>query len=314
MSASCYSQVSLLGNPASGRGRGGAALARVERVLRERGVEVSTLRTERAGHAVELARVAATGGTQLLLVLGGDGTVRDAVEGLLATGKPEAELPPLGILPGGTGNDLARSLGVPLSRERAVEVALTGQPRLLDAWTWNGTPFVNVAGVGLDACVAGVVNRRFRHLNGALAYVSAALSVLPRFQPFELRVRLPGREWAGKVWLAAFANARCYGGGLPIAPDADPADGLLDVVLVEDMPRLELLTQLPALAAGKHVRHPRVHVLRGDEVTLEAPPQEATLDGELLEETPAVVKRAGVRIRVMVAETRSGAALNCEHG
>lgn len=262
-----------------------------------RGLRATVLRTERSGHAVELARIAAESGTETLLVLGGDGTIRDAVEGLL-TAREGTPLPALAILPGGTGNDLVRTLQIPIDLTRALDVALGAVEVELDVWNWNGTPFINVAGVGLDAAVASVVNRRPRRIKGTLGYLVAALATLPRFQPTEIALRLPDREWLGPVWLVAFGNGRCYGGGMRIAPDADPCDGLLDVVVVEAMPRWELLCQLPGLFSGKHVRHPRVHVLRAEWVEVNGMPQEVTIDGELIGRVPGVVRRAPRRVRL----------------
>jgi diacylglycerol kinase (ATP) len=286
--------VVLIGNPVSGRGRGAAALDAAAAEVRARGIDPQVLRTEGAGHAVELARGAVTRGAGLVLVSGGDGTVRDVVEGLGGSAVP------LGILPGGTGNDLARALDLPRDIPAAVSAALSGEERALDVWLWNGTPFVNVAGVGLDAAVAGAVNRRFRRLRGTAAYVAALLATLPAFRPTSMSLRGPGLEWSGAAWLAALANGCCYGGGMRIAPDADPGDGLLDVIVIEDVSKPELLRQFPRIFSGGHVRHPRVRSLRGESVRIEAPEQEATIDGELIGRTPATITRAPAPVRVRV--------------
>ena len=284
----------LLGNPASGRGAGARAIESARALLAKQGLTPTVLPTRHAGHAVELAREAAVAEADLLLVLGGDGTVRDAVEGM---GGAEV---PVGILPGGTGNDLARTLGLPCDLPAALEIALGGRERLLDVWHWNETPFVNIAGVGLDAAVAGMVNRKFRRLRGTLAYLAAFCMTMPRFRPLKLELTWDGGGWSGRAWLAAFANARCYGGGMQIAPDAVPDDGLLDIVVIEDVPRLELLRQFPGLFKGTHVRHPRVRTFRVAGARAGAEPQDATIDGELIGSPPATLRRAanGFRVRV----------------
>jgi len=291
--------VTLIGNPAAGSGRGAVALGRAEVALVARGIQPVVLPTERPGHAVELARQAVTDGTSLLLVLGGDGTIRDVTDGLLSALEGPTR-PPLGILPGGTGNDLVRTLDIPTSLTAALDIALGSHEADLDVWHWNGTPFLNVAGVGLDAAVAGVVNSKPRHVKGTLGYLLAALATLPRFEPTELTLRLPDRQWSGRVWLVAFGNGRCYGGGMRIAPEAELCDGLLDIVVVEAMPRVELLGQLPGLFSGKHIRHPRVHVMRAECVEVEGLNQEVTLDGELIGRVPAVVRRAKTPLRLRV--------------
>lgn len=292
--------VHLVGNPASGRGRGTRLIARAGALLRQRGIEPVVRESRQPGHLVELARESAAEGAGLLLVAGGDGSVRDAVSGVLESGSGGAVGTVVGILPGGTGNDLARTLAIPRTLAAALDVALAGADRELDVWHWNGSPFINIAGVGLDASVAAAVNRRFRHLGGTAAYVAAVLATVPKFKPFPLSLQFPGGSWTGPVWLAAFANARCYGGGMQIAPGADPGDGLLEVVVVGETTRMDLLRQVPGLFSGKHVHHPSVHVIRTERVSLTAAGQEVTLDGELLGETPAEITRDPRRVKFRV--------------
>lgn len=288
-------QVVLIANPASGRGRGARAAAEAEDVFRKAGVRCERLETKQPGQAVELAGAVATRHRpDLLLVAGGDGTFRDVIAGL------EGSPVPIGLLPCGTGNDLARTLGIPRNISQALHTALHGTPRPLDVWYWNETAFVNVAGIGLDAAVAAAVNRRFKRLRGTPAYLAAFLTVFPSFQPFELRLRWPEGEWAGAVWLAAFANAVSYGGGMRIAPMAVPDDGCLDLVIVEAVPRVELLREFPRIFSGAHVQNPRVRVLRVEQVEVSAAPQDATLDGELIGRTPARITRAPRPVNVMV--------------
>jgi YegS/Rv2252/BmrU family lipid kinase len=290
--------VALIANPASGRGRGAAALAESASRLRERSVAVETLLTRSPGHAVELAR-GLPDDVGLVLVIGGDGTTRDVAEGL--AGREVA----IGILPAGTGNDLIRTLGIPRSLEAALDVALAGAERRLDVWSWNDAPFVNVAGIGLDAAVAGAVNRRFRRLGGTAAYVLAFAGEFLRFRPLRLRLTWPEGSWEGGAWLAAFGNAAYYGGGMRIVPDAVPDDGLLDVVVVEDVSRAVLLQQFPRLFSGAHVTHPRVRRIRASEINLELleakPPfAAATIDGELIASAPAAIRRLPHALRVRV--------------
>ncbi len=262
--------------------------------LRARGLTPELLATSRPGHAVELARAASRTRPSLVIAVGGDGTLRDVAEGLLG-----AEVP-IALVPAGTGNDLARTLGIPRDPAAALEVALEGAEERLDAWTWNDTLYVNIAGIGLDAAVAEAVNHRFRRLRGVAAYVAGFLSVFPRYPPFDLTLTWEGGGWSGRVWLAAFANGRCYGGGMQIAPGADPADGLLDMVVIEAIPRPALLRQFPKLFTGEHIRHPAVHIFRAPGVRVECARHTATIDGELLGESPAVIARCPHAVLVRV--------------
>jgi YegS/Rv2252/BmrU family lipid kinase len=293
-------RVVVIGNPRSGRGRGEALLNRVEAEVTARGHGVETLRTKSPGHAVDLARSCAGRVIDLVMAVGGDGTIRDVAAGL-AEGRCAA---PLGIVPAGTGNDLARTLQLPRDLSEAVEMALNGQDLAVDLWTWNRSVFINVAGLGLDAAVASLVNRRYRNLRGPLPYVLALLTLLPGFRSQEVRLRWPEGEWDGRIWLAAFGNGRYYGGGMEIAPSADPSDGLLDAVLVGDVSKLELLRELPGLFHGRHVRHPRVKVIRSDRFDLDAPDQEVTIDGELIDRAPAAIRKLSQTLRVRLPRGR----------
>jgi diacylglycerol kinase (ATP) len=287
----------LIGNPAAGRGKGAALLARAEETARRTGRSLRVCVSERPGHAVALAAEAGEAGATLILAAGGDGTVRDIAEGLARL--PEDRRPPLALVPLGTGNDLSRTLGIPREVEPALEIAFNGKDRWIDHWSWNDTPFLNVAGVGLDAAVAGEVNRRFRHLSGPLPYVAGLLSVLPRFRPVEMCLTWPGGEWEGRAWLTAFGSGKFYGGGMMIAPNSVPDDGALSVVVVEDVPKLELLRQFPGIFRGTHIRHPRVRSFSAAEVEVRAVEQDVTLDGELIGRTPARVRALGkLRVRV----------------
>lgn len=293
-----HQHIAIIANPASGRGRGAAVLAEATARLQALGCAVEVLESTAPGHAVKLARTLPAE-LDLLLLIGGDGTTRDVVEGLGGRDVP------VGILPAGTGNDLIRTLGIPRDLDRALEIALRSGERRLDVWSWNGVPFVNVAGIGLDAAVAEAVNTRFRWLGGTGAYVLAFLSVFPRFKPLSLRLTWPEGSWEGGAWLAAFGNATCYGGGMRIVPDAIPDDGLLDVVLVEAVSRATLLQQFPCLFSGEHVKHPRVRRIRTTEIRVEllqpdAAFSTATIDGELIARAPAVIQRLPHTLRVRV--------------
>lgn len=267
--------------------------------MRQAGLPATILATTREGEAEELARAAAAKDPDLILVVGGDGTVRDVVAGL--TGAEGPARVALGIIPAGTGNDLCRTLRIPSRVSESLEIALNGADRPLDVWRWDGIPFVNVVGIGLDAAVAGLVNRKFRRVSGTLAYLVGLMQTLPRFSPVALEISWPGGEWTGGAWLAACANARCYGGGMLIAPHAVPDDGLLDLVVVGAVSKPELLFQLPRLFTGTLARHPRVHTFRVPSVRVGAPPQDASLDGELIGRTPASVERAAGKLLVRVA-------------
>ncbi len=248
------------------------------------GVKCTCMQSLAPGHSEDLARTACSMGSDLVIAVGGDGTVRDVMAGL------QGSRVPLGLVPAGTGNDLARTLGIPVDVERAVGIALSGRSRRLDVWLWNGVPFVNVAGVGMDAAVARVVNERFKFLTGAAAYVAGFLTVFPRYKAMRVKLNWENGAWDGSAWLVAVANGQYYGGGMKVAPAAVPDDGYLSVIVVEGIPRGQLLCQFPRLFTGTHVRHPGVRCIQVRELSISGDAHIATIDGELLASTPATIR------------------------
>jgi diacylglycerol kinase (ATP) len=290
----------LIYNPRSGRRRGAWAAGYVATRAHLDGWETVLRPTERPRHAAELVREAVAAGAARIGLIGGDGTVHEAVAGL------EGAAVPLALLPAGTGNDLARTLGVPRKLDAAIEVLLHGRERAIDLWRWNGVPFVNVAGVGLDAAVADAVNRRLRRLRGKLAYLAGVAITLPGVRP--VRVKLAGDDWQheGAAMLVAVANGQFYGSGMRIAPAAVPDDGLLDVVVVGDVSKGELIRQLPRVFAGTHTQHPQVRCFRTRTLHVEVVGGDApvTLDGELAGGLPARVDPAPAPVRFLVRRER----------
>lgn len=286
-------------NPTAGHGRA----ARAEPWLRERvsgldGAEL--LVTRRRGEARERAADARRHGFGRVVSVGGDGTIAEIVDGLLSGPDP----PELGIVPAGTGNDLARSLGLPAGRAAAWTVALGARTRPLDAaHATNGAGeerwYASAGGVGFDAQVAAaMVDRRGWHAWRA-GYLLTTLSELRRFTNRPVLLTIDGRTLARDVLLVAVANGEYYGGGMRIAPGARTDDGLLDVCVVGDVSRMTALGQLANLYRGTHVRHRAVSMHTGSVVTIEGDP--GTLihtDGEPFGRLPLRITLAQGALRV----------------
>ena len=251
-----------------------------------------------------LAREAADSGIEIVVACGGDGTISQVANGLTNTRTR------LGLLPLGTGNDLARHLGL-LDPRLAVQAILTGSAIHADLVRWSsaGTHdrragfMLNVAGCGFDALVAERVNQGFKGLNGTSAYLAAVAATLATFQPGPLRVEVDGRVVEGPAMLCAVANASSYGGGMRIAPEARIDDGLLDVVLIGRVSRFEFLRTFPRVFKGTHVSHPAVTCLRGKKVLIEADAAMPILcDGELCGFTPAEFELDPGAIQILVPD------------
>jgi diacylglycerol kinase (ATP) len=243
----------FLVNPGGGRGRAGRRLRDLRRLAKAAGAEVVLSRDVQ--HLCDEARRAAAEGVERLLVAGGDGTVHHAIRGLAGTDCA------LAILPLGSGNDLAASLGVPPSLEEAVALGVAGRIRRIDLAHFGDVPFGCVAGVGFDSEVNRYANS-LRRLRGPLIYVWAVLRVLPRFRPVRVRLAHDGGDFTGPAMFVACANAPRYGGGMRIAPEARIDDGMLDVVIVKALPRTKLLRVFPRVFSGTHTRFPEIEIVR----------------------------------------------------
>jgi YegS/Rv2252/BmrU family lipid kinase len=212
--------------------------------------------TEHAGHARELARHAMDAGVSLVVAWGGDGTINEVASTLAGSNTP------LGIIPAGSGNGFANDLGLHLDPGRALETALNGRNRAIDAGELDGRLFFNIAGIGFDAVVAEQFNRRAAGRRGIGPYVRIGLRELFSYTGTRYRLVFDGEETVADALLIAFANGREYGNRLRIAPGARMDDGQLEAIVVADRPPLSRLWGCRFLALGRMERTPGV-VVRG---------------------------------------------------
>jgi YegS/Rv2252/BmrU family lipid kinase len=286
--------IALLVNPSS---RGGGTLKQlpaVEAELRRRGLAHTVHLTQSLEHGGRLARAAADLG-ELVVPMSGDGLL-GAVAGALARREDAV----MGILPGGRGNDFARVCGIPRDPVAACSVLAGGVVRSLDVGEIDGRIFVGVASLGFDSDANRIANSAPARL-GNLVYAYAALRALVGWHHarFEVVVGDERRSFLG--WSAVAANSKAYGGGMFIAPDADLADGQLDVVLTSATSRLRFLRSLPLVFKGGHVDLPSVEVLRGPEVRISADrPFTVYADGDPIAELPVTVRAVPGAIRVLL--------------
>jgi diacylglycerol kinase (ATP) len=273
----------LLVNPTAGRGRAGRLAAEAEHAAGTAWGAVERLDTTAPGSATAQVRHRVEAGVQRILVLGGDGTLHEAANGLLrATVAPR---PPIGILPAGTGNDYAKMTGtVGLSPTAAVRRLLQGQVRQFDVGEARGEYFLNSIGIGFDAEVARVV-ARWTWFRGLAAYLAATVQVLARFAPIDVEVTTPSGAFTDRLLLLEVAIGPCVGGGFRLTPDAKPDDGLLDLCAVRHLPMFQAMIRLPLAMAGRHTRLRAVRMLQTTEVAVRSPAAglHAQLDGELRE-------------------------------
>jgi diacylglycerol kinase (ATP) len=242
-------RIAVIINPISGTGgRPDAARQRAEQaaaLLLARGVDAEIFVTERGGHARELATAAVDRGASLVVAWGGDGTVNEVASALAFSAATMA------VIPSGSGNGLARELGVPLEPAGAFATVVDGQPRVIDCGELDGRLFFNVAGLGLDARVAhqfaahGLVRRGFRR------YLEVAARELFTYMPDDHTIVADHQVIRSRAMIVALANARQYGNGALIAPRARIDDGKLDVVVIDHRPVWQTLVQVPKLFNGR---------------------------------------------------------------
>ncbi len=281
-------------NPSAGAGRSSRLLPEVQRELTRLGLEHHIERTQSLDHARELARAAARAG-EIAAAMGGDGLIGAVADGLRDSGGV------LGVLPGGRGNDFGRVLGIPLEPGAACDVLAHGVVRELDLGAVGSSTFIGIASCGFDSDANRIANET-RVFRGNLVYVYGALRALAAWRPATFEVSLDGgpkRAFTG--YSVAAANSKAYGGGMLLAPEASLEDGLLDVVIVEQVPKHRFLRFLPTVFKGEHVRQSNVHVLRAGEVEISASrPFTMYADGDPIAQLPATVRALPHAMRVLV--------------
>ncbi|MGW4534106.1 diacylglycerol/lipid kinase family protein [Nocardia sp. NPDC004340] len=291
--------IALVTNPLSGHGKGAMVAVEAANRFAEFGVQVTEILGDSAADSERLVRKALAdpdARPDAVVAAGGDGLVGVVLQALVGTGIP------LGLIPGGTGNDLARELGVPDDTAAAVATILDGRTRAIDLGTVETEEsgraiwFATVTGTGLDARVTLRANA-LRWPNGPMRYTVAALLELAGKLAVPYRIELTGSpdHPDGTVLeldavMVAVGNTRTYGGGMLITPDARIDDGLLDLTVVGAMSRLEMLRLLPTLSSGKRIDHPAAVQYQAREIRLTAPGAPATADGDPAGLLPALFR------------------------
>lgn len=294
MNASQTGRVFVIANPAAAKGKALRHLAPLCERLKQEGIYVQTKPTEHPRHAIALAREAAEKREPLVVAFGGDGTVREIVAGLVGSETL------LGVLPYGSGNDLARSLGIPTRLEAALDVVRKGIPLAMDVGEETSGVFVTGCGVGFAAEVAYEANRS-RWFSGSAAYFVGVFKALTRIRPVPMTVALDDNVVRTKGVFVMAQNTPYCGGGQLIAPEAKLNDGKLDVVIVREVGQLELIKTFPQVYSGRHVTHPAFEVHRSTSVRVESEtPLRKTLDGDLFGTEPMSARIRPQAIRVLV--------------
>ena len=275
-------------NPVSRHGAGRRLRPVIERELESRGLEFSIVETAGPGHAVELAREAARSGIRRVVAAGGDGTVHEVVNGLMAAA---GEPPAMGLIPIGTGNDFVKMMPGTATPAQAFATLASGREAPVDVgvaqWDGGSEYFVNAMGTGIDVEVVRQM-RRSGWMPGTMIYLAALVRALVHYRPLPIRIYVDDVESAGSIMILAVCNGPSIGGAFRVCPDARPDDGVLDACIVRELPLHRIVRVVPRVLRGTHAGQPGVSLHRGTRFVLRMDggrPLPFQLDGELREAT-----------------------------
>jgi YegS/Rv2252/BmrU family lipid kinase len=295
-------------NPAAGAGKSGRLWPRIMGEFKGHGLRFERDITEAPGHAIELAKAAAKNGYDMVIAVGGDGTVNEIVNGLYASGGLQHAL--LGIVSTGTGSDYIRTCGIPRPFKDACQRLFQPQKRTVDLgiveYTKNGQKyerlFVNFAGMGFDAEIVRRTSQQFKALGSLPAYLLGTFATLVAYTNKKVSLVVDGKEEEKRVCTVIMNNGKYGGGGMLTAPCADLDDGLLDVLVVGDLSKEDLLLSLPRIYKGTHLTHPKVNLKKAKQIEVKSLDGKIHLqaDGELLGEAPAKFRILPAALNIIV--------------
>ena len=299
-------QAKVIVNPVAGANSTRRKWPHINNRLKDIGLSFDYEYTEDVGHATEIAKAAANEGYQNIVAVGGDGTVHEVANGILSSNSTEI---PLGVISTGTGSDFIRSVGLPRNYNSACS-CLIGQRRLvIDVgvveYQCKGQTlrrfFVNAAGVGFDASVVEATERFPKYLGGTIPYLAGLFRCLLGYRNKSVNLCLEDKAEAMRVLAVVVANGCYLGGGMYVAPQAKLNDSLLDVVVLGDVGKLDLIKSLPMIYKGTHGKHPKVSMRKAATITVKS--SERVLvhaDGELLGTCPASFWLMPVALNIVV--------------
>jgi YegS/Rv2252/BmrU family lipid kinase len=305
----CGKEALFIVNPVAAGGKTGKVWPVIEQELRALDLAFDHRLTDARGHATTLAREGVEKGYEMMVAVGGDGTVNEVVNGLMSP-EGEAAEAVLGVVITGRGSDLARTIGIPsdyseacarLAGERTTTVDLG-----LVEFHEEGEPrqryFVNVGGGGFDGEVAERANRAPDFMGGTIPYLSSVVTTLITYQNKDVELILDEEEPMQMVaYSVVVANCQYFGGGMRVAPDADPHDGLFDVIVAGDMDKMDFLMTVPKMYEGTHLTHPQVDAYRARRVEVRSQQRLVLqVDGEVCGEGPLTFQIVPSALQIQV--------------
>lgn len=269
----------IIVNPIGGKGKSLKALKQVEKILSDHKQEYKIHNTERPGHATEIAAELTKKPGVKLIVLGGDGSFNEVLNGISDFGNVT-----LGIVACGTGNDFIRASGHPRKVKDAMDVILKGETGYIDYIDVGSRRCLNVAGAGMDVDVL-IRYAEMKAFHGKIKYYASLFDTLAHVKWHKLRITIDGKSMDKSVFMIGVGNGTCIGGGMPICPNAKVDDGLLSIVIVNEMKKSRIPVELPGFLSGKHIKKDYTEEYSGKEVRIEVLDEgKIELDGEVIDD------------------------------
>ncbi len=291
-------EAKIIVNPVASGGRVGKRWPELHSLLSQGGLQFAAELTQYPGHATEIARSALEQGYTRIICYGGDGTVHEVVNGLVVGGRISPDVV-LSIIPGGTGSDFVRILGISHDPLRACQTVLGHETRVVDIGVieclrdGKSTEryFVNVAGLGFDGETSVRVNRMSKRIGGTIPYLTGLTLTLVSYTNKDVELTCDGLQHSGRFNSVIVCNGQYFGGGMWVGPRAAADDGLFDIVILKDLNKLEFLLNVPRVYKGTHLSHPKVESFQAREVHVEAKQRMfIQAEGELVGEAPATFR------------------------
>ncbi len=281
-------------NPTAGSGRAKERWKDVEKFLIENEIPYDVAFTKRRGHGILLSKKASENGYKAIFAVGGDGTVNEVANGILMSGKS----PFFGVIPAGSGNDFAKSLGIgseieyllnPMKREIDVALLRHGRKKRF---------FVNMSGMGFDSYVTE--NLIFKGLGGTIPYFTSVLISLFRYKSKHTIIKHDKGEFEQESFMISVANGTYVGGGMKISPFSKMDDGYLDVVIIPKLSAIDVLRYLPKTYNGGHINYPKIQILRTKKISVEADDMLVHVEGDVVAKAPVEIEIIERGMKVIV--------------
>ncbi|MCR2045469.1 diacylglycerol/lipid kinase family protein [Anaerosalibacter massiliensis] len=267
-------------NPIAGGGKSKGFVSLIKEIMDESKRKYEIIVTEKPKEAIRLASHGSMKGYETIVAVGGDGTINEVALGILSTGAGT-----LGIIPGGTGNDLARTLNIPNDPKKAIETILKGHKKKIDVGFANDNMFLNIASIGLDSEIVKNTEKIKTKIKGRFAYFIGALNTLFKYRNKEVNIQLDNIIIDEEIMLLAVSNGKYYGGGFKICPMAVIEDGYFHICIVKKVPKIKLLLFFPLFFRGTHTKIKKnVEIYKAKEIKVKTSEKtDLNIDGEIFE-------------------------------